>query len=193
MKSYFRQSFESSPESRGSQTSGVLLVLFVQAKSTKNRSLSGNFRDSANLESAHQKSKFVQTKLNPFAASPLFPTFCKVQKVGQKTLKLSFRKVLPLSGQHALRAFRRPWRRFSLPSAAVFPARKKTRRALTDFFQKTGKRCRKTNHQSIYRRHRALSYSSPARQCHAHAQARQADVCRQGHSQDKCSWHSLFP
>ena len=32
---YFRQSFESSPESRGSQTSGVLLVLFVQAKRIK--------------------------------------------------------------------------------------------------------------------------------------------------------------
>ena len=39
MQNHFRQSFESSPESRGSQTSGVLLVLFVQAKSTKNRSL----------------------------------------------------------------------------------------------------------------------------------------------------------
>ena len=32
---YFRQSFESSPESRGSQTSGVLPVLFVQAKRIK--------------------------------------------------------------------------------------------------------------------------------------------------------------
>ena len=39
LQNHFRQSFESSPESRGSQTSGVLLVLFVQAKSTKNRSL----------------------------------------------------------------------------------------------------------------------------------------------------------
>ena len=32
LQNHFRQSFESSPESRGSQTSGVLLVLFVQAK-----------------------------------------------------------------------------------------------------------------------------------------------------------------
>ena len=50
LQNHFRQSFESSPESRGSQTSGVLLVLFVQAKSTKNRSLSGNFRGFANLD-----------------------------------------------------------------------------------------------------------------------------------------------
>ena len=35
LQQYFRQSFESSPESRGSQTSGVLLVLFVQAKRIK--------------------------------------------------------------------------------------------------------------------------------------------------------------
>ena len=35
LQKYFRQSFESSPESRGSQTSGVLLVLFVQAKRIK--------------------------------------------------------------------------------------------------------------------------------------------------------------
>ena len=32
LQNLFRQSFESSPESRGSQTFGVLLVLFVQAK-----------------------------------------------------------------------------------------------------------------------------------------------------------------
>ena len=43
LQSYFRQSFESSPESRGSQTSGVLLVLFVHAKSTKNVSFAGSF------------------------------------------------------------------------------------------------------------------------------------------------------
>ena len=35
--------FESSPESRGSQTSGVLLVLFVHAKSTKNVPFPGSF------------------------------------------------------------------------------------------------------------------------------------------------------
>ena len=35
--------FESSPESRGSQTSGVLLVLFVQAKRTKNVPFAGSF------------------------------------------------------------------------------------------------------------------------------------------------------
>ena len=35
LQNLFRQSFESSPESRGSQTSGVLLVLFVHAKRIK--------------------------------------------------------------------------------------------------------------------------------------------------------------
>ena len=42
LQNLFRQSFESSPESRGSQTSGVLLVLFVQAKSTKNVPFAGS-------------------------------------------------------------------------------------------------------------------------------------------------------
>ena len=44
-----------------------------------------------------QNYKFALTKLNPFAALRRpFPTFCKVQKVGQKTLELSFRKVCPI-------------------------------------------------------------------------------------------------
>ena len=43
LQNHFRQSFESSPESRGSQTSGVLLVLFVHAKSTKNVPFAGSF------------------------------------------------------------------------------------------------------------------------------------------------------
>ncbi len=42
-KSRIDRRFESSPESRGSQTSGVLLVLFVHAKSTKNVSFAGRF------------------------------------------------------------------------------------------------------------------------------------------------------
>ena len=42
LQNYFRQSFESSPESRGSQTSGVLLVLFVQAKRINPYSLAGS-------------------------------------------------------------------------------------------------------------------------------------------------------
>ena len=91
-----------------------LVTFCTTQKVTIRTPLRREFRGFANLESAHQNSKFVQTKLNPFAASPLFPTFCKVQKVGQKTLKLSFRKVLPLSGQHALRALRRPRRHFPM-------------------------------------------------------------------------------
>ena len=93
-QTHFRQSFESSPESRGSQTSGVLPVLFVQAKSTKNVPFAGSsevlqtsnqhtaaaasdrniktfarkLRGFANLESAHKDNNFVQTKLNPSAA-----------------------------------------------------------------------------------------------------------------------------
>ena len=46
LQNYFRQSFESSPESRGSQTSGVLLVLFVQAKRINPSPLQGAFEAS---------------------------------------------------------------------------------------------------------------------------------------------------
>ena len=48
-------------------------------------------RGSANLESAHPNNNFPLTKLNPFATLRrlLFPTFCKVQKVGQKNFQLS--------------------------------------------------------------------------------------------------------
>ena len=56
--------FESSPESRGSQTSGVLLVLFVQAKRIKSFPF-GKLRGSANLESAHPNNNFPLTKLKP--------------------------------------------------------------------------------------------------------------------------------
>ena len=111
-------------ESRGSQPSGVLLVLFVQAKRiktfpfreirgfpnleaahrnggfarTKLKPFQKEIRGFANLESAHQNQNFVLTQLNPlplrgtFGGLPpkvfpsgTFPTFCKVQKVGQKT------------------------------------------------------------------------------------------------------------
>ena len=51
---FFRQSFESSPESRGSQTSGVLPVLFVQAKSTKNVPFAGSFEV---LQTSNQRDK----------------------------------------------------------------------------------------------------------------------------------------
>ena len=52
LQSYFRQSFESSPESRGSQTSGVLPVLFVHAKRI-NPFPFRELRGFPNLESAH--------------------------------------------------------------------------------------------------------------------------------------------
>ena len=53
-----------SPESRGSQTSGVLPVLFVQAKRIKLFPF-GKFRGSANLDSARRNGGFAQTKLKP--------------------------------------------------------------------------------------------------------------------------------
>ena len=53
-----------SPESRGSQTSGVLLVLFVQAKRIK-PFLFGKLRGFANLDSARRNGGFAQTKLKP--------------------------------------------------------------------------------------------------------------------------------
>ena len=56
--------FESSPESRGSQTSGVLPVLFVQAKRI-NPFPFREARGSANLDSARRNGGFAQTKLNP--------------------------------------------------------------------------------------------------------------------------------
>ena len=64
-KSRIERRFESSPESRGSQPSGVLLVLFVQAKRIKPFPLR-EIRGFTNLESAHPNNNFPLTKLNPF-------------------------------------------------------------------------------------------------------------------------------
>ena len=58
--------FESSPESRGSQTSGVLLVLFVHAKRINPFSLSGKLRGFANLKSARRNGSFAPQQLKPF-------------------------------------------------------------------------------------------------------------------------------
>ena len=63
-KSRIERRFESSPESRGSQTSGVLLVLFVQAKRIKSFPF-GKVRGSANLDSARRNGGFALTKLKP--------------------------------------------------------------------------------------------------------------------------------
>ena len=58
LQNHFRQSFESSPESRGSQTSGVLPVLFVQAKRI-NPFPFREVRGFPNLESAHPNPNFA--------------------------------------------------------------------------------------------------------------------------------------
>ena len=54
-----------SPESRGSQTSGVLPVLFVQAKRIKPFPRR-EFRGSPNLDSAHRSCSFAPQQLKPF-------------------------------------------------------------------------------------------------------------------------------
>ena len=69
LQSCIDRRFESSPESRGSQTSGVLLVLFVHAKRIKPFSLSGKIRGSANLESAHKNINFALSHFAAAAAS----------------------------------------------------------------------------------------------------------------------------
>ena len=61
LQKYFRQSFESSPESRGSQTSGVLLVLFVHAKSTQNVPFAGNFEV---LQTSKQRTAAAASRRN---------------------------------------------------------------------------------------------------------------------------------
>ena len=63
-KSWIERRFESSPESRGSQTSGVLLVLFVQAKRIKSFPLQGVSKFCKPRISA-QNQNFARTKLNP--------------------------------------------------------------------------------------------------------------------------------
>ena len=73
-KSRIERRFESSPESRGSQTSGVLLVLFVQAKRIKPFPFR-EARGSANLESAYPNNSFPLTKLKPFPKED--SRFCK--------------------------------------------------------------------------------------------------------------------
>ena len=74
LKSRIERRFESSPESRGSQTSGVLLVLFVQAKRIKPFPFR-KARGSANLDSARRNGGFALTKLKPFSKKA--SRFCK--------------------------------------------------------------------------------------------------------------------
>ena len=68
---HFRKSYVSSGdlnrprESRGSQPSGVLLVLFVQAKRIKTFPFR-EIRGFPNLEAAHRNGGFARTKLKPF-------------------------------------------------------------------------------------------------------------------------------
>ena len=84
--------FESSPESRGSQTSGVLPVLFVQAKRIKPfpfRELSRFYKPRISA----LKHQFRTNKIKSF-------------------LELSFRKVCPIRGSTLCVLFRRLWRHY---------------------------------------------------------------------------------
>ena len=64
-KHRFDRRFEASPESRGSQPSGLLLVLFVEAKRIKPFPF-GKVSRFTNLKPAHRKGGFAQSKLKPF-------------------------------------------------------------------------------------------------------------------------------
>ncbi len=79
LQSYFRQSFESSPESRGSQTSGVLFGYFLHdAKSDTSFSLAGS-------------SEVLQTSEQRTAASlpPQFDLFLLIYcELSQKTIDI---------------------------------------------------------------------------------------------------------
>ena len=91
IQKYFRQSFESRSQDGVPR---AFYVTFCTMQKVTIRSLRREFRGSANLESAHPNNNFPLTKLNPFAASRFLsppcggylPTFCRTQKVGQKSL-----------------------------------------------------------------------------------------------------------
>ena len=121
-----------SPEVR--KPLACFLVLFAQRKKHEKRSFRKKLRGSANLESAHRNGSFAPQQLKPFIKED--PRFRKLRISAHKQqirtnklkssaasrhlsaakplLKLSFRKVLPLSGQHARRALCRPWRHFPM-------------------------------------------------------------------------------
>ena len=78
-------------------TLGVFLRYFLHAAKSTNPFPCRELSRFCEPRISTQNYKFALTKLNPFAALRRpFPTFCKVQKVGQKTLELSFRKVCPI-------------------------------------------------------------------------------------------------
>ena len=111
-KSRIERRFESSPESRGSQTSGVLPVLFVQAKRIKLFPF-GKFRGSTNLDSARRNSGFAQTKLKPsqreLRGSANLESTHKGNNFAQTKLKpfetFRFADSLSLPGRHTPCAF----------------------------------------------------------------------------------------
>ena len=81
-KIFFDRALNRPRESRGSQTSGVLLVLFVQAKRIKSVPF-GKVRGSANLEAAYPNNNFPLTKLKPFPKGD--SRFCKPRISAPKT------------------------------------------------------------------------------------------------------------
>ena len=120
LQNHFRQSFESSPESRGSQTLVCFLVLFAQRKKHEKRSLRREHRGSANLESAHRSRSFAPQQLKPFKEAP---RFCKprINAHKQQIRTIQLNPFAALGGN-----FRRRCRLFLLllqlspPAAALF-------------------------------------------------------------------------
>ena len=73
MQTHFRQSFESSPESRGSQTSGVLFGYFLHdAKSDNPYSFAGS-SEVLQTSNQHIQTTNSHNPIKSFAASRLFP------------------------------------------------------------------------------------------------------------------------
>ena len=101
-------------ESRGSQPSGVLLVLFVQAKRIKTFPFR-EFRGFANLDSACCNGGFAQTKLKPFQKE--IRGFANLESAHPKQ-KL---RTNPIKSFAASRLFRRPRRHYPCCCRNIFP------------------------------------------------------------------------
>jgi hypothetical protein len=140
LQNHFRQSFESSPESRGSQTSGVLFGSFCTTQKARKTFLSGKLRGFPNLDSAHRNGSFAPQQLKPFKEDS---RFCKPrisahrQQTRTNQIK-SFcrprRLFLPLRG-----FFRRP-RRLFFRLAAVPCCRRNNSLLLRGFIRRQNRR-----------------------------------------------------
>ena len=110
-KSRIERRFESSPESRGSQTSGVLLVLFVHAKSTENVPFAGSFEV---LQTSNQRTQ-TTTSHNPIKSfrrprRHSFGGLRRTKTCHRQLFARPSRKFAPFGTAHFVCFFRRPQR-----------------------------------------------------------------------------------